>query len=74
MVVRILCIYNILYSIFFKKKLLKNIYLLFFGISDDGLQDINNVFTDSSTYQPEVPSNDAEILVHTHLMPILILL
>ena len=57
MVVRIFCIYNILYSIF------KNIYLLFFGISDDGLQDINNVFTDSSTYQPEVPSNDAEILV-----------
>ena len=58
---------------FFKKNFFKK-YLLFFWISDDGLQDINNVFTDSSTYQPEVPSNDAEILVHTRLIPILILL
>ena len=36
---------------------------IFYEIPDDGLQDINNVFTESSTYQPEVPSNDAEILV-----------
>ena len=65
--VRILYIYNILYSIFFKKLfkkyILTYIYYVFYGIPDDGLQDINNVFTDSSTYQPEVPSNDAEILV-----------
>ena len=74
MVVRILCIYNILYSILFQKKLLRKYISTIFSNSDDGLQDINNVFTDSSTYQPEVPSNDAEILVHTRLIPILILL
>lgn len=34
-----------------------------FNFPDGGLDDINNVFTDSSTYQPEVPAHEAEIIV-----------
>ena len=32
-------------------------------VSDGGLQDINDVFSESSTYQPSVPSADEEIVV-----------
>ena len=32
-------------------------------IIDSGLQDINDVFAESNTYQPKVPSHDEEIVV-----------
>ena len=33
------------------------------NISGSGLEDINGVFEESNTYQPAVPSNEAEIIV-----------
>ena len=32
-------------------------------VSGSGLEDINGVFEESNTYQPSVPSNEAEIIV-----------
>ena len=32
-------------------------------ILGSGLEDINGVFEESNTYQPSVPSNEAEIIV-----------
>lgn len=33
-----------------------------------GLEDINGVFEESNTYQPSVPSSDAEIIVRLRLV------
>ena len=33
------------------------------NISGSGLEDINGVFEESNTYQPSVPSSEAEIIV-----------
>ena len=35
----------------------------YFVSDGGGLQDMNDIFTESSTYQPEVPSHDEEIVI-----------
>ena len=39
------------------------------NILGSGLEDINGVFEESNTYQPSVPSSEAEIIVSSTLMP-----
>ena len=41
----------------------ENWYIFFSNISGSGLEDINGVFEESNTYQPSVPSSEAEIIV-----------
>ena len=35
----------------------------YFVSDGGGLQDMNDIFSESSTYQPEVPSHDEEIVI-----------
>ena len=46
-------------------ELAKN-YSYFLG---SGLEDINGVFEESNTYQPSVPSSEAEIIVRFRFLP-----
>ena len=46
-------------SFIWKSFTIKLIYL----IQGSGLEDINGVFEESNTYQPSVPSSEAEIIV-----------
>ena len=39
------------------------------NILGSGLEDINGVFEESNTYQPSVPSSEAEIIVSWRIMP-----
>ena len=41
----------------------KLICFVFSNFLGSGLEDINGVFEESNTYQPAVPSNEAEIIV-----------